>query len=91
MAAIVALLLLSNLPKQSIAAEAFDVVSPDGLIKVTFTLDDGIPHYRVQRFGQDVITPSRLGVELKEGPSLAKNLAVVNTERRSFDETWTQV
>src|SRR5687768_12395769 len=91
MAAITALLFLSNLSTQSIAAETFDVVSPDGAIQVTLTLDDGVPHYRVQRFGQNVITPSQLGVELKEGSSLAKNLAVVDTQRRSFDETWTQV
>jgi alpha-glucosidase len=87
----VVLLLLSNLPAPGIAAEAFEVASPSGLIQVTFALDDGVPHYQVQRFGQDVIMSSRLGVVLKEGPSLAENLTVVDIKHRSVDTTWTQV
>jgi len=73
-----------------VTAQDLSVTSPDGTNAVTFTLDDGVPHYAVTRFGRPVIAPSRLGVVFRKAPPLDHGLSVAHTARRSFDETWTQ-
>ena len=85
------LLTLLVLPAPLFAQETIEVASPGGIVSVSFRIDDGVPTYSVTRLGQAVIAPSRLGVVLNEGPSLAQDLALVDSARRSFDETWTQV
>lgn len=64
--------------------------SPDGEVRVTFTLVDGVPYYSVDHGDRAVIRPSRLGLTLNDGPSLDRDLALVAHEQRAFDETWTQ-
>jgi alpha-glucosidase len=66
------------------------VSSPDGKIRVTFALQDGVPVYQVSYDGKDVILPSKLGFVFKADEPLNRNLRIATSETTSFDETWTQ-
>ena len=71
---------------------ASTVSSPDKKIKLTFSLDGGIPTYSVDFKGATVVRPSHLGMELaKGGADLMNNFTVAKEEKSSFDETWTPV
>lgn len=83
-------LVLCGLLVQSVHAQPLDVASPDGSLVVTFELDDGAPRYRVDRFGREVIRPSRLGFAFQDAPPLAEGFHVVSSDTSTFDETWTQ-
>src|SRR5215212_11534167 len=51
------------------------VPSPDGNIVVTFLLDEsGVPAYRVAYKGRTVVSRSTLGLELKQGGLLSRDL-----------------
>ena len=65
--------------------------SPDGNIQLTFDLKDGVPYYSLSYKGQEVIKPSRLGLELVDDYSLTDNFSTGKIERSTFDETWTPV
>ncbi len=72
-------------------AQSYQVFSPDSILSVTVALDgSGVPRYQVQRFGLDVVRPSRLGFRLKNAAPLLDGFAVAADKRTSFDETWTQ-
>lgn len=71
--------------------QTMEISSPNDILQVSFTLENGVPYYRVMRFGNDVIRPSRLGFILKNTPPLAWDFRVASNEKNSFDETWTQV
>jgi alpha-glucosidase len=90
-ASAVLLLTLLAPPAKIQAQDTIEVASPEGVVSVSFEIDDGVPTYRVARLGQEVIAPSRLGVALNTGASLAQDLSLVDIEQTSFDETWTQV
>ena len=64
--------------------------SPDNVLRVELTLDDGRLGYRVQRLGEPVIENSRLGFALREGGRLERNLSLASQATRSIDETWEQ-
>lgn len=65
--------------------------SPDGHIEVRFCLSQGTPSYSIAINGQERITPSRLGFEIKNQPALKDGLALTSVKRRAFDDTWEQV
>lgn len=67
--AYVLLAFLAGFGPRAAAARNLDVLSLDRGLQVTFTLDDGVPYYRVRRFGDDVIKRSKMGVVLKEAPA----------------------
>lgn len=67
-----------------------EVSSPDGTLRVLFSVDKGKPYYQLLRFGQELIGPSRLGLVLKNQRPLSENFAIAATSTSSFDETWTQ-
>lgn len=70
--------------------ESVQVASPDGRSAVVVeTTEDGL-FYSVLRDGEYVVTPSRLGLEFRDGTALRDGLRITETARRSFDETWTQ-
>jgi alpha-glucosidase len=66
------------------------VESPNKILRVELSLDDGRLAYRVLRFGEPVIADSRLGFLLREGGRLERNLTLASQATRSFDETWEQ-
>lgn len=64
--------------------------SPDGSIEVTFILDDGRPHYSVNRMDRSVIGKSRLGVDLGGGDRLGDGMSIMDMQREQVDREWEQ-
>ena len=67
-------LLASFLMAFGISADAGDITSPNGQIKVNFTLDGTVPTYSVTYQGKTIIKPSRLGYQLAKGGKDGKDL-----------------
>ena len=65
------------------------VTSPDGQMKVAFSLTDGKAAYAVKFKSRSIILPSALGFELKDG-SLKSGFQISDTSKSSRDETWIQ-
>ena len=88
-------LLASLLMAFGISADAGDITSPNGQIKVNFTLDGTVPTYSVTYQGKTIIKPSRLGYQLakggKDGKDLLSDFSVINEKTSTFDETWNPV
>ena len=70
---------------------ASEVTSPNGEMKLTFTLRDSKPYYSVSFRGKPVIKPSRLGYELHNAESLLEGFTQTGAKTSTFDETWTPV
>ena len=70
---------------------ASEVISPNGEMKLTFTLRDSKPYYSVSFRGKPVIKPSRLGYELHNAESLLEGFTQTGEKTSTFDETWTPV
>lgn len=72
-------------------SSAEDVVSPDGRIRMSVSIDaDGRPSYAVTLGGEVVIGESLLGLRFESALPLDRNLEVVGVKRRSSDTTWEQ-
>lgn len=71
--------------------QASEVTSPNGEVKLTFTLRDSKPYYSVSFRGKPVIKPSRLGYELHNAESLLEGFTQTGEKISTFDETWTPV
>lgn len=84
------LFLLWALFLMSGCADDMSLKSPSGDITVDFSVDmDGIPHYQVSAYGQDVIEESSLGLEAAE-TELAYGFNVKKVTRSKVDQEWTQ-
>ena len=70
---------------------ASEVTSPNGEMKLTFTLRDSKPYYSVSFRGKPVIKPSRLGYELHNAESLLEGFTQTGEKTSTFDETWMPV
>ena len=70
---------------------ASEVTSPNGEMKLTFTLRDSKPYYSVSFRGKPIIKPSRLGYELHNAESLLEDFTQTGEKTSTFDETWTPV
>lgn len=70
---------------------ASEVTSPNGEMKLTFTLRDSKPYYSVSFRGKPVIKPSCLGYELHNAESLLEGFTQTGEKTSTFDETWTPV
>nr|HPR32392.1 glycoside hydrolase family 97 N-terminal domain-containing protein [Prolixibacteraceae bacterium] len=66
------------------------VSSPDGLNKLTFHVDQGIPVYAFERKGESIFLPSKLGFVMKDGTRLGEKMKIDDIVRSSFNETWEQ-
>ncbi len=71
--------------------QTIEVESPDKSVKVTIALRGGVPTYSVSRLGQPVVSPSRLGFRLRQGPALDGNFELASGVTTSVDRSWTQV
>ena len=71
--------------------QASEVTSPNGEMKLTFTLRDSKPYYSVSFRGKPVIKPSRLGYELHNAESLLEGFTQTGEKTSTFDETWMPV
>lgn len=82
-------LLLAGVPLAQ-AADLASIRSPGNVLTVTLeSQHEGRLAYRVERKGEAVIAPSRLGFLLGDG-RLERNIILTGQSRRSFDETWEQ-
>ena len=70
---------------------ASEVTSPNGEMKLTFTLRDSKPYYSVSFRGKPVIKPSRLGYELHNAENLLEGFTQTGEKTSTFDETWTPI
>jgi alpha-glucosidase len=66
------------------------VASPNGKNVVTVSVRDGNLWYSVDREGQAVLLPSRLGFEFRGAPPLGDSVRIADSARTKADETWTQ-
>lgn len=81
---------LSVFSFQSLYAQT--LTSPDGNLVLQFQLDNGgVPTYRLSHKNKDVIRKSKLGLLLKNQPSLEKGFTISETSTNTIDETWTPV
>ena len=82
-------LLALALPAFVHAEQVAEAASPDGRIAVQLDINgEGRLAYRVLRDGKPVIDDSRLGLQLRNGRALLRNLKLQGDSRRSFDENW---
>ncbi|MEE0977817.1 MAG: glycoside hydrolase family 97 protein [Muribaculaceae bacterium] len=72
-------------------AHATQITSPSGLIALNAEVVDSVPVYSVTYKGKPVILPSKLGLELADGPDMMDGFCQTAVETSSFDETWQPV
>ncbi|BEG99935.1 glycoside hydrolase family 97 protein [Bacteroides sedimenti] len=74
-----------------IVAKAESIKSPNGNLELTFEVTGGVPVYQLTFKGKPVVKESKLGLELKEGPSLLKDFVLTSVDKSSFDQNWNPV
>ena len=72
-------------------AGAHELVSPDGRLRLTVEVEQGIPYYRLDFGDRCVLGKSRLGVALCNERGYVGDLVIASTESASCDETWQPV
>ena len=72
-------------------AHATQITSPSGLIALNAEVVDSVPVYSVTYKGKPVILPSKLGLELADGPDMMDGFCQTAVESSYFDETWQPV
>jgi hypothetical protein len=76
----------------SLNAVAQEIKSPNGKLSFSFELSgEGEPTYKLSFNGKAVIQKSRLGIELKELPSLTRGFTIAKAEPSQLDQTWAPV
>ena len=84
-----------------VLAAAQTVTSPNGKVKLTFSLtSNGVPTYELTFKNKSVIKPSRLGLELAKDRHASREMKetdlmdgfkITDTKTSAFDETWKPV
>lgn len=83
--------ILSALLLTTTLSAAEQLLSPDNRLSMSFSTDtDGRMTYCLTMQGDTLIRPSHLGLSL-ENDQLLTGFEILNTERTTFDETWTPV
>ena len=75
----------------SFAGEPVTLKSPDGKLELKFEVKEGVPYYALDRMGNPVVLPSKMGFTLEWRDDLAHAFVLKDTEYDSFDETWEPV
>ena len=65
--------------------------SPDGKLELQFELNDGTPYYMLNRYGQPVVLPSKMGFTLEWRDDLTHAFVLKDVEHSTFDEVWEPV
>jgi len=93
-----ACLILTLVPARDVrAADALTVTSPDGKLEISFALKSNpqpyLPgeraYYRIAYRGVPVLTDSPLSLDFEGAPPLDHDFEIVDTDRHSHDEAWT--
>ena len=76
----------------ALTVSAIEQKSPNGNIVLNVELNEqGTPVYQVSYKGQEIVKPSKLGIELNEENSLMDQFRINKTSTSTFDETWQPV
>lgn len=67
------------------------VNSPDSSIELAFLLDQGTPHYSVERGGAKILDNSRMGFRFEGIEDMISGFEIVDVQHSSLDETWEPV
>ncbi len=71
---------------------AQQITSPDQNLELKFGLSSkGEPTYELTYKKKAIIKTSKLGIELKNSPSFLDGFQIDNSEKNTFDETWSPV
>lgn len=81
---------MKNSKKLKITDTNFLIYSPDGNIKVNFSLKEGVPYYDVVYSNKQIIKPSKLGFTFNNAEPLNSNFIVTDHKYKSLDENWIQ-
>ena len=76
---------------RSLPSDALALRSPDTQLELKFAVVDGVPTYTLDRAGNAVILPSRLGFELIGRDNLDQGFSLTGSAFDTFDETWEPV
>lgn len=71
------------------ATDVETLQSPDGSLRLTAGVKDGVPYYSLARGSETILLPSTLGITLDTG-TLNSNFRLKDVHRSTFDETWVQ-
>ena len=71
--------------------EKLSVSSPDGVNKIDFVLEKGVPKYTVNHGEKAVINPSKLGFVFKDVDNFDTGFKVLESKTITIDEPWEQV
>lgn len=71
--------------------QAASFKSPNGNFELKFQLKDGVPVYQLDYKSHAIVKESKLGLELKDTPSLLGGFSIVKSEEATFDENWKPV
>jgi len=82
------LIILSSCSGRKI--EKTNIQSPDGKIKIEFSISSGEFSYEVFNDGNVIISKSLLGLKLKDETISGESFSINNIETNSFNETWEQ-
>lgn len=74
----------------AITLQSQTLVSPDGNLKMKFSVANGQPSYQLSFQNKEVIKTSKLGIEA-EGVSLKDHFQITDSTRASFDQSWNPV
>lgn len=74
----------------AITLQSQTLVSPDGNLKMKFSVANGQPTYQLSFQNKEVIKTSKLGIEA-EGVSLKDHFQITDSTRASFDQSWNPV
>ncbi len=81
---------LATLPSLACAAGPERLVSPDGSITLSVSVDPDGVHYSLERKGEAILSPSRLGLNMNE-PAPWGTLALAGATRRTIDQSYPMV
>src|SRR3546814_1706013 len=71
----------------ALADHVLIVSSPDHVLQLQVSMNDGQPQYQLSRFGAPVLGTSRLGLQFSDAPSLADGLSGADSAVRRVDKT----
>lgn len=72
------------------SADIKTITSPNASILVNVSDDGGVPGYRVQYRGEEIIKRSALGLEFKDIDGFVRNMHIVKSDIRSSTSSWIQ-
>ena len=81
----------NNSQAPAMPADALTLQSPDGQLSLRFAVVDGRPQYALDRNGNPVVLPSRMGFTLEWRDDLAHGFVLKDKQYSTFDETWEPV